>query len=99
MKKSERFRYLALTLVPFPAGGTVCICAFCRYAAWEGECEDTYPRCLHPLSDRALYKVIEFVLEGFGADCWGFRPAKGMDIPTADGMVANWLQGNDVILE
>ena len=98
MKKVDRWPYLALTYVEYSNGGNSNLCSFCRFAKWEGDCGEAYCACSHPLYNQGLWRVADVLLEGDGRgdDCWGFRPK--IDVPGADGMVANWLAGKDVVL-
>lgn len=94
MKAEERWQYRALTYIPIPFwdGSTTCLCAFCRYAKWSGSCKETEMECTHPLIVR--YDDDLTVWEGYGQDCWGFRP--DVPIPVADGMVQAWLTGKNI---
>ena len=73
------------------------MCSFCKYAEWQGDCGEQWAECKHPLADKLDSDgIIESVQLGEGTDCWAFRPK--VDIPTADGMVQNWLLGKDAVL-
>ena len=76
MKREQRAAYVALTDVELPNNGNAIIYTFCKYAKWEGWCEEAYAVCHHPLcrvcedeSDRINSD------DSRGTDCWGFRPA------------------------
>jgi hypothetical protein len=73
MKREERIPYLILTLIEgdMKIPRTCSLCAWCRYARWEGSgCDECDLRCDFPVevvSEKA-YDVWA------GNDCWGFKP-------------------------
>ena len=89
MNKAQREPWFILNLIPWSLfkGETMpCLCAWCRYASWYGNCREAELECSHPL------EVISE--ESFGPwegnDCWGFRP----DIPAdvAADITGMWLR-------
>ena len=55
--------------------GASSLCYFCRYARWDGSCEDTELTCEHPLA--IVSEQSDNVWSG--DDCWGFRPMLPLD--------------------
>ena len=74
MKRQGREAYRCLTTLPLPIfeGATLCLCTFCGHASWSGSCNEAELECEHPLD--AVSESDMDVWEGFGRDCWGFRP-------------------------
>ena len=85
MQKAKRQAWLILNQVPFP--GTPCLCSWCKFSRWSGDCEDGYMECEHPLD--VISENSEDVSEG--RDCWGFRPNVAPE--DAADIVGMWLRG------
>ena len=70
MKKEQRLGYLILNEIETPLG-ECCLCTWCKFAEWSGDCEEADLDCKHP-----LWQVSEVLAEDAfsGDDCWGFRP-------------------------
>ncbi len=90
MKRAQRLPYLALTEIYIQGrfAGNLGLCHLCRFAEWSGSCSDSELKCIHPL--RQDDDVILNTWEGYGSDCWTFRPAYSME-DTAD-MVGALMQ-------
>ena len=93
-RKMKRAAYWGLAQVPIPMWGysPQTLCAFCRYAKWDGMCNERECECCHPLGRALEYASID-VYESC-SDCWGFRPDVSVD--TATEMVSAWLRGKHV---
>jgi hypothetical protein len=91
MKKAEREPYLILNKLSLPNGGIISLCSWCKYAQWEGYCEELECDCKHP-----LWRVRDYVFDDAvqGGDCWGFRPQVSRE--DAVDMVGIWLTGKAV---
>ena len=94
MNKEQRAPYLVL----FADGYGASMCAFCRSGDFVGDCGGTgYYDCQHPIYDKSL-RFEEMTIEvAQGGDCWAFRPKVSLDV--AYGMLYNFMNGKDVILE
>jgi hypothetical protein len=91
MKKAQREPYLILNEVALPNGGNPNLCSWCKYAKWQGYCEDSYPECQHPLQ---IIQEQSFYIGLDRSDCWGFRPEVSRE--DAVDVVGIWLQGKAV---
>lgn len=74
MKKEARYEYWLLQSLendlPRQLELTTSLCAWCRFASWNGSCADAELDCQHKLE-----VVAERSFEVWqGDDCWGFRP-------------------------
>lgn len=98
MKAVDRERYLVLTTIDLPNGGSAIMCTFCKFAEWyqEGACDEGYAECKHSLADRYGFPAWGRSLEA-GEDCWGFRPKKDMTPEDAAEIVGIWLTGQVVV--
>ena len=91
MKKEKRIPYLALIHldIPIPPGNP-CLCQFCKYGEWYGNCGEAELECQHRLE---VIGENSFAIWA-GKDCWGFRPDISPDV--AADIVGYWLRGENV---